>query len=302
LSVTDKPAAQKKLKDWEQNFTQLINTAYKQYQETPNRDITKFASSFVTEIFLTGKTCHVLKGFFSFARTKTAKLIQKAQNITESPVLATTSEGITAQVNKAVNPTKGPSTAGSAVKKTVSEQAKNTAKTAIVKPELVKAFNVAHYDAAIGDLKKLEMAVEKLYNVKGALGKNGPLRNVLECGTKGCELKGTLGTARGAMYELEKALELMTKEESIIAFGDHLKFETTSREFDIITNKRLIECKNINWATISIAELDKKKKIFGQQIKIAKGLNKVFEIHSKWLIPDELKQWFIKKGIQFFEG
>ncbi|MGB8367277.1 MAG: hypothetical protein WCD44_02865 [Candidatus Babeliales bacterium] len=102
LSVTDKPAAQKKLKDWEQNFTQLINTAYKQYQETPNRDITKFASSFVTEVFLTGKTCHALKGFFSFARTKTAKLIQKAQNITESPVLATTSEGITAQVNKAV--------------------------------------------------------------------------------------------------------------------------------------------------------------------------------------------------------
>jgi hypothetical protein len=102
LGVTDKPAAQEKLKTWEQNFTHLIDTAYQQYQETPSRDITKFISTFATETFLTGKTCHALKGFFSFARTKTTKLIQKAQNITEAPVFATTSEGITAQVNKAV--------------------------------------------------------------------------------------------------------------------------------------------------------------------------------------------------------
>ncbi|MGB8367611.1 MAG: hypothetical protein WCD44_04595 [Candidatus Babeliales bacterium] len=196
---------------------------------------------------------------------------------------------------------KGKSTAGSSIKKTVSEQAKNTAKTAIVKPELVKAFNVAHYDAAIGDLKKLEMAVEKLYNVKGALEKNGPLKNVLECGTKGCELKGTLGTARGAMYELEKALELMEKKETILEFGKHLKFDSVSHEFDIITNKRLIECKNINWATLTEEKLRKMKSIFGGQKTIAKGLDKIFEVHSKTSITESWKQWFTKKGIIFVE-
>ncbi len=33
-----------------------------------------------------------------------------------------------------------------------------------------------------------------------------------------------------------------------------------------------------------------------------KGLDKIFEVHSKRPIPDVLKQWFNKKGIRFIEG
>ncbi len=157
-----------------------------------------------------------------------------------------------------------------------------------------------HYDASIEDLKKLEMAVEKLQNVKGALGTNGPLRNALEFGKKGSEV-GHLGTARGAMYELEKAFELIEHGEPPLKLGKHLRFESISREFDIITSKRLIECKNINWSTMSPGELARKKTQFGMQSKIAKGLGEVFEVHSKQPIPDSWKQWFIKKGIQFIE-
>ncbi len=145
------------------------------------------------------------------------------------------------------------------------------------------------------------MAVKKLQGVKGALGKNGPLRNALRLGKKSCE-PGELNTARGAMYELEKALELIERNELPLEFGKHLKFETTSREFDIITNKKLIECKNRNWLQITGDELADMKDKFGDQIKIAKGLDKIFEVHSKRPIPDVLKQWFNKKGIRFIEG
>ncbi len=101
LGVTNQPAAQQRLQMWKQKFTELINTTYQQYQETPSRDITKFISTFATETFLTGKILHGLKDFLPLARIKTAKLIRQAQDITEAPALVTTSEGVTAQVNKA---------------------------------------------------------------------------------------------------------------------------------------------------------------------------------------------------------
>ncbi|MGB8367100.1 MAG: hypothetical protein WCD44_01965, partial [Candidatus Babeliales bacterium] len=101
-----------KLQTWKYGFTQVIDKAYKQYQKTSNRDITKFISSLSTEIFVTGKATHALKSFFSFARNKGAKLIQKAHELSEVPTVVTP-EGITAQVNKAVKHTKGLSTAGS---------------------------------------------------------------------------------------------------------------------------------------------------------------------------------------------
>lgn len=52
------------------------------------------------------------------------------------------------------------------------------------------------------------MAVKKLQNVEGALGTDGPLRNALRLGKTSCN-SGQLRTARGAMYELEKGLELI---------------------------------------------------------------------------------------------
>ncbi len=103
------------------------------------------------------------------------------------------------------------------------------------------------------------------------------------------------------MYELEKALELIEQNEFPLEFGKHLKFETTSREFDIITSKRLIECKNIDWSQITGKKLEKMQIVFGKQKKVAQGLGEIFEIHSKRSIPDTWKQWFRKKAIHFIE-
>jgi len=273
-----------------------MNTTHKQLQETPSRDITKFIARFIAEIILTRQASHGLGSFFSFARTNAAKLIQKAQKQTKSVIQAATPEGIAIQANKVVKPTTG----ATKLKTPTKQKIVNQKKIIISNQELIRTFNITQYDASIGDLKKLEMAVEKLQNVEGALGTNGPLRNVLEFGKKGSGV-GNLGTARGAMYELEKGLELI-KNEFPLKFGKHLRFESTSREFDIITSKRLIECKNIDWSKITPGELAKRKGQFGNQMKIAKGLGKTFEVHSKWSIPDVLKQWFRKKGIPFIEG
>ncbi len=126
LGVTNQNAADKKLQAWKQNFTTLMDTIHKQLQETENRDITKFVSRLTTEVLLTRKVSHGLGSFFSFARTKATKLIQKAQKPTKSVIQVTTPEGITAQVNKVVKYMEGASKTGSTVKQTGATRLRKT--------------------------------------------------------------------------------------------------------------------------------------------------------------------------------
>jgi len=296
LAVTDQNAACKKLQTWKQNFTKLANTVNEQWQITSNRDITKFISRFAAEILVTHQAFRALHELFSVVRTNTTKLVQKTQKVTKSIPQATAAtktakESVT--VNEVVTH-----------KQPIFKQIKKSTKKLageISNTELIRRFNIAEYNPSIGDLKKLEIAVKKLKDIKGALGTNGPLRNALRFGKKSCE-PGELNTARGAIYELEKALELIEQNEFPLEFGKHLKFESTSREFDIITNKRLIECKNRNWSKMTVQELENTKAKFGMQIKVAKVLNKIFEVHSKNSLPDILKQFFRENGISFIEG
>jgi len=57
-----------------------------------------------------------------------------------------------------------------------------------------------------------------------------------------------------------------------------------------------------DWLKIVGDDIGDMKRKFGQQSAIAKGLNKLFEVHSKQPIPQDWKTWFIEKGITFFEG
>ena len=104
------------------------------------------------------------------------------------------------------------------------------------------------------------------------------------------------------MYELEKAVEMVEKGEAIRSLGQKLIFESRCREFDIITQTKLIECKNIDWLKVAVEDVGDMKGRFGQQASIAKGLGKLFEVHSKQPIPQAWKSWFVQKGITFFEG
>ena len=150
LGVTDQNAADKKLQAWKQNFTTLMDTIQKQLQETPNRDITKFISSFGTEIFLTGKVGRGLGSFFSFTRTKATNLIARTKTIklqdttgsfirqaqeqikfiqgppNPSKFIQGPPKGIAAQVNKVVKYTEGASKTGPTVKQTGATRLRKT--------------------------------------------------------------------------------------------------------------------------------------------------------------------------------
>jgi hypothetical protein len=177
-------------------------------------------------------------------------------------------------------------------------------------PELLRGFEILKYDSSIGDLKKLEQAVERLKDIPGALTEDGALFKALKFGIKEelltdakaiAEFKGRLSTARGAMYEVEKAMELIEAGEEIVHLGLKVEVATATREFDIVTKTKLIECKDINWAYKSEEAIAKMKSIFGSQLKVALEDGRCFEVHSKQLLPVDIKRWFVKKGIKFFE-
>jgi hypothetical protein len=149
---------------------------------------------------------------------------------------------------------------------------------------------------SIGNLKKLEQAVQQLKDIPGALTKNGPLLKALEYGVKKEFLTdvlaidryhGRLSTARGAMYEVEKALELIESGEEIINLGLEVKGMAATREFDIVTKTK----KEVADAFSKLCQQ--------KQIALEKG--KIFEMHSRQMIPNEIKEWLCKKGINFFE-
>jgi hypothetical protein len=154
----------------------------------------------------------------------------------------------------------------------------------------------AKLDPSLGDIKKIERAIQALKDIPGAHGKDSPIVKVLEFGGN----QKTLSTARGAFYEVEKAYDLLLKGEKIKAFGAKPTFPgTATREFDIATENALIECKNLTWSKTDIEAFQ--GKIIPQK-QMADKLNKKFELYSKNPIPDILKQWLKAKNITFFEG
>ena len=96
----------------------------------------------------------------------------------------------------------------------------------------------------------------------------------------------------------------MRKGEKIVGFGQKLRGVTAAREFDIVFEKKLIECKNRNFELLLKNQdtYTEFKRQIKEQFKIAQELNKNFELHSKSPIPNEIKEWLNKQKITFFEG
>ena len=238
-----------------------------------------------------------LPAFLSYMR-KGAQSVDAA--VTVEGVSVRCAEEISSLMNNAEK-------VGGASAEIISKTALEMAKEA---PELLRAFRITRYDSSIGNLKKLEQAIEKLKDIPGALTKDGPLFKALQYGIKEelfadakaiAKYHAQLNTARGAMYEVEKALELIEAGEEIINLGLKVETAPAAREFDIVTKTKLIECKDINWTYKSEEAIEQMKSIFGSQLKVSIEDGRCFEIYSKQLLPVNLKKWFIKKGIKFFE-
>ena len=156
-------------------------------------------------------------------------------------------------------------------------------------------------DRSIGDIKKIEKAIEMFKNIPGTMTKDGPIRKLIENGIKGSN-SGALGTARGAAAELELAYDLINKGAEIVAFGEKLRIKECAREFDIITKTKLIECKNIDWSKKIGLEAERFKSQVTDQKIIANAFNKHYELHSRSIIPESWKSWLKEKNITFVEG
>lgn len=166
----------------------------------------------------------------------------------------------------------------------------------------IQGISLAEYDPSLGNLKKLEKAVNMFKNYPSAIDKNGPIIKLLRNGKTGSSSTGgKLATARGAAYELEKAHDLVKAGKEIIEFGKKVSGPYCTREFDIVTKTKLIECKNIDWSKKVGDVAGDMKGIIGDQLKIAEEMGKNFELHSKTKIPTDWKKWFEEKGIKYIE-
>lgn len=100
------------------------------------------------------------------------------------------------------------------------------------------------------------------------------------------------GNNKGALYEIKTAFKLVNNGEKVLG----LNVMIDEREFDIMTDTKLIECKNWNW------NLRDYRSDFGKQNAIAKQQGKVFMVESNTVIPEIDKIWLIAKGILFSEN
>ncbi len=150
--------------------------------------------------------------------------------------------------------------------------------------------------AAMGiPYKDFVYALELFKEIPGFLSRNSAFQQVI----RHCYKKpiACWNEIKGFVYELQTALKLESRGEKILEFGRKIP----EGEIDILTTNRVIECKNVNWNLVE--DINNYKAIFGKQLKYARATwDKTLTVFSKNPLPQTLKNWFDKKGIEYFEG
>lgn len=112
------------------------------------------------------------------------------------------------------------------------------------------------------------------------------------------------GFVKGHMFEIEQALLLSNSGHTIKAFNQMISCGEFTREFDIITDTHLIECKNIKWHN----KKDTLKKQLFHQAKLAELIKtseqctqypSSFFVASRSSIPPRWKTWLNSENISF---
>jgi hypothetical protein len=305
-------------KEFNQKVTPVINAMVDIAQQASWKDFVRETTAFCVGCKIDSKIFHLVGEAATFAaRTEslTKNVFEALAELTAPEAVAVTAERITVNAGKAaeqcaLSETKEVAKQGAKVSEALAESAESkiplSPKITLENEALLKNFNPSHYDPAIICPKLLASAKELFVNIPGAMGDNGPLRQILKRGKIGLNADSSL---KGAVYELEKALELESKGEKVIEFGKKIG----GREFDIITKTKALECKNISWERFQVGEslvtekqikdlINKTQSTFSQQKQFAEEFGLKFEIHSKNKIPENWKIWFSEKNINFFEG
>lgn len=161
---------------------------------------------------------------------------------------------------------------------------------------ILEALNNIECNAIQGCQKTLAKAIQEFGNMGSA---KKVINIVLE---NSIDIK-KFSTAKGAFWELESSLKLKSLGESIEQFS----YMIGAREYDILTTKYLVECKNICWSRYSSGSIsmDKLMSQLGNGVKNARDINRTFMLCTKNPIPHELtwfREWLIEKGIILIEG
>lgn len=165
---------------------------------------------------------------------------------------------------------------------------------------------IKQLDPNVVDIKKSNEAYALFKDLPEAIAEGSPLVKALKNGL--INNAQTHGTARGAMFELEVALKLHENGESVKRLGQVFREFIPKRksirkvEIDIVTPLKLVECKNVCWHKIKNFNFGKLRSQIAMGNDLAQVLNKKYEFHSKFTIPNELKKWLIKNNITFTEG
>jgi hypothetical protein len=114
-------------------------------------------------------------------------------------------------------------------------------------------------------------------------------------------------SCKGIFYELQKAREIANAKtsETVVAFNRIFTGcnPAITREIDIVTTHRWIECKNMN--RIKCDRLQELKQQFLQQKQLADDYNKkaekpiTYEVHFKSLNNPALSNWFKEHNIDY---
>lgn len=282
---------------------------YELYESTPGPELVRFGVSCATEAVLAHQCGKSMYRLYHRGQSQCAKLLKKLhENPAMYDAIALSPEGIQTRMLLNASPQmfksgvvgevligNTPVSLHSAEK--LCTQPVNWSQLAFSKEIEGVAFIKKHEKF----LKRLPVLQESGLRTAPRL-KEHPYVKFSECIQKYFATgdKGYLIIARGAMYELETAAYLHEQENVVVGFSLKLaKKNGPSREFDIVTNLCLVECKNWDWKKF-IGNSDKQSTFVDQQL-IANSLNKNFKIYSRTVIPAEWKQWFKGKGIMFCE-
>jgi hypothetical protein len=180
-----------------------------------------------------------------------------------------------------------------------------------------KLIHALQLNPTICDADQVIEAMRTFKDLPGIFSSDSPLMKVLQNGKLSDDTK-KLGTAKGAMYELKKALDLVKVGEIVERIGIKVKFildgKSSFKEFDIQTSRYLIDCKDINWMNYSVTDTlpDGMKQVIKEEAKrlqlsfidhkeVANTAGKEFAISSKNLIPEIWQAWFRESDITFFQ-
>lgn len=270
--------------------------------ELPVQEKAKLLGRIVTEGLLINKGLSLLSNSalttMQAGRLRAEKVFQELQEVN---AVAQTAEGFAVESKIPAQFMEVEKISNSIGKLVVSNQQLEEYIAAVLKDsKLLSEYLTKFHLESIISTDKVTQGTRLFKEVNGFLGKDGPLYKILKTATKTLD-DNDLNTARGAIYELEKALALESNGQKVIYFGKKLPGNKTC-EFDIETLSKLIECKDRYWQIITPKKMQTMKSRFIEQKKNANAYGKIFEVHSKQPIPEYWQKWFVDNGISFVEG